>query len=131
NPKPSVQGAPAAPAAAAPAAPGAPAVASRDIDVDMPFVHAVFTTRGAAIKSWRLKKYRDTDGHPLEIVAGHAPADEPLPLTLATDDPAITATLASANYTVTETPADATHGWTAQFDYTDPSGLHAHKTIAL
>jgi len=131
NPQPSVQGAPPAPAAGA-AAPAAPAIAARDIDVDTQFVHAVFTTRGAAIKSWQLKKYRDAEGRPLEMIAGHAPATEPLPLTLTTDDAAVSATLASANYTVTsETRGDATHGWTAQFDYADPSGLHAHKTIAL
>src|SRR6185437_14631185 len=50
NPKPSVQGA--APAPGTPAASAASATPTRDIDVETPFVHAVFTTRGAAIKSW-------------------------------------------------------------------------------
>ena len=49
-------------------------------------MHAVFTTRGAVLKSWQLKKYRDDQSQPLEMIAGHAPADSPLPFTLAVDD---------------------------------------------
>jgi hypothetical protein len=59
-------------------------------------VRAVFTTRGAVLKSWQLKKYRDDSGRRYEIVAGHAPADAPLPFTLATDDAAVSALLAAA-----------------------------------
>src|SRR5262245_48708746 len=82
NPTPSVQG---LPAEATPAA-AADAVAARDIVVENNDVRAVFTTRGAVIKSWQLKKYRDSAGNPYEFVAGHAPADAALPLTLGVDD---------------------------------------------
>src|SRR5687768_17543984 len=76
NPTPSVQGAPVAEAET-------PAVPAQEIEVDNADVHAVFTTRGAVLKSWKLKKYRDSQGRPYEIIAGHAPADSPLPFTLA------------------------------------------------
>ena len=77
NPTPSVQGE---------RPPGPPAIASapaREIEIDNADVHAVFTTRGAVLKSWKLKKYRDNQGQPFEIIAGHAPADSPLPFTIA------------------------------------------------
>ena len=70
----------ATPASSAPAAP-AP-VDGRDITVENAFVHATFTTRGGALKSWRLKRYRDTAGALLELVPQTVGADVPLPFTL-------------------------------------------------
>ena len=94
NPTPPVQG-------AQPAESLTASVPARDIEIDNADVHAVFTTRGAVLKSWKLKKYRDNQGQPFEIIAGHAPADSPLPFTLAVDDPALSAKLASAPFTAT------------------------------
>jgi YidC/Oxa1 family membrane protein insertase len=120
NPAPSVQGPAEAP-------PGAPV---REIVVENADVRAVFTTRGAAIKSWQLKKYRDSAGRPYELVAGHAPANSPLPLSLAVEDQALANTLASAPYTVASESGDGTRGWQARFDYS-ASGLAVQKTFAI
>ena len=124
NPTPSVQGLPAE------AAPGAPIVPARDIVVENADVRAVFTTRGAVIKSWQLKKYRDNTGQPYEFVAGHAPADSALPLTLGVDDAGLAATLASAPFTVTSETGNGASGWRAQFDYT-AGGVTAQKTVSI
>src|SRR5690349_21268589 len=123
NPTPSVQG---LPAEATPATPAAPA---REIVVENSDVRAVFTTRGAVIKSWQLKKYRDSTGHPYEFVAGHAPADSPLPLTLAVDDASLAATLASAPYTVSS-ETNSSSGWSARFDY-NAGGVNVQKTLSV
>jgi YidC/Oxa1 family membrane protein insertase len=91
-------------------------------------VRGVFSTRGGALKSWQLKKYHDDHGQPYELVAGHAPADSPLPLTLAVDDAGLSATLATAPFTASES-----HSPTAskvQFDY-DVNGVRAQKTITI
>ena len=40
----------------------------RDIRVETDDVIAVFTNRGARLKSWRLKHYQDQQGQPLELV---------------------------------------------------------------
>src|SRR5438034_9386279 len=50
---------------------------ARDVVVDSDTVSAVFTTRGGVLKSWRLKKYSDAGGQPLELVPQDIP--EPLP----------------------------------------------------
>jgi YidC/Oxa1 family membrane protein insertase len=125
NPVASVQGA--EPPAGAPSAP------AREIEIDNADVHAVFTTRGAVLKSWKLKKYRDDQNQPLEMIAGHAPADSPLPFTLAVDDPALSAKLGAAPFTVTTpaSPAGAPAGWQAQFDYADDTGLRAQKIFSI
>ena len=125
NPTPSVHGAP----APAPEAEATSAVPARDVEVDNADVHAVFTTRGAVLKSWQLKKYRDEQKQPLEMIAGHAPADSPLPFTLGVDDPAVAAKLAAAPFTLTS--EGGSPGWQAQFDYADESGLRAQKIFSI
>ena len=119
NPAPSVQG------VAAEA--GVPA---RDVVVENADVRAVFTTRGAALKSWRLKKYVDDNKQAFEVIAGHAPADAPLPFTFGADDPALAAKLAAAPFTLTSETREG-GGWQARFDYDDGAGLHAEKAFAI
>jgi YidC/Oxa1 family membrane protein insertase len=125
NPAPSVQGVPPLAEALTPTAP------ARDIEIDNAEVHAIFTTRGAVLKSWKLKKYRDDQGQPLEMVAGHAPATSPLPFTLGADDPALAAQLAAAPFTVNAVNGWSEGGWQAQFDYVGDSGVRAQKTFAI
>jgi YidC/Oxa1 family membrane protein insertase len=125
NPTPSVQGE---------RPPGPPAIASapaREIEIDNADVHAVFTTRGAVLRSWKLKKYRDDHGQALEMIAGHAPAESPLPFTLAVDDPALSATLAAAPFTVGPETTGGDGGWHAQFDYADDGGVRAQKIFSI
>ena len=50
-------------------------------DVDTDLYHIVFTNRGAAIKSWVLKQYKDDAGKPLQVI-NTAATDVPLPFTL-------------------------------------------------
>jgi YidC/Oxa1 family membrane protein insertase len=127
NPAASVQGAPAAATAEA----VTPSTPAQEIEIDNADVHAVFTTRGAVLKSWQLKKYRDESNHPLEMIAGHAPADSPLPFTLAVDDPAVSGKLAAAPFTVAPSAAASAAGWQAQFDYQDATGLRAQKIFTI
>ena len=99
-----------APAVANPApspepAPGAP---EREIVLENAAVRGVFSTRGGVLKSWQLKRYHDDHGQPYELVAGHAPADAPLPLTLAVDDAGMSATLAAARIATGSSPRFAT-----------------------
>jgi YidC/Oxa1 family membrane protein insertase len=109
-----------------------PSTPARDVEIDNADVHAVFTTRGAVLKSWKLKKYRDEQKQPLEMIAGHAPANSPLPFTLAVDDPALSAKLAAAPFTVTpESPPANAAEWRAEFDYSDDAGLHAQKVFSV
>jgi YidC/Oxa1 family membrane protein insertase len=122
NPTPSVQG-------EAPLESSAPVVPAREVVFDTADVHGVFTSRGGVLKSWQLKKYHDADQHPLELIAGHAPADSPLPFTLATDDASLSAELAAAPFTATE--SSAAGGWQAAFDYKSASGVVAQKTFTI
>ncbi len=139
------------PGAAGAAAPGAPAATTtapqagaaepavpvddtpaRDITVETDHLHVVFTTEGASVKSWRLKRYFDPQGQPLELVPVELPAGSARPFTLATDQPELSARLAVAKFRST-TEGTLTLGsspGTVSFEFTDPAtGLAARKSF--
>jgi YidC/Oxa1 family membrane protein insertase len=128
------EGAP-SPAAAVepPAAPAGPQplvadTAERDIVVENGSVRAVFSTRGAVIKSWRLKKYLNAAREPVELVPQDAPAGAPKPFTLSVDDAGVSKTLAEALYRPSATSLDVTGAeQKLTFEYRDASGLDVQK----
>src|SRR5882672_8437468 len=94
------------PAAVAPSAAAAVVSepAERDVRVETADVVAVFTNRGARLKSWRLKHFKDQHNEPLELVAHDLAATQPLPFSLRVKDEAVTATLNDALYSVAGVP---------------------------
>jgi len=138
--RPSASSSPAAPRpdenAASPAAPSAPPLVAdaneRDIHVETRDVIAVFTNRGARLKSWRLKHYFDEQHQPQEIIENTL-ASQPLPFTLQTSDEATTTTLNSALYTVSGSPTTTpiASAVDLRFEYRDAGGLQAVKQFHL
>jgi YidC/Oxa1 family membrane protein insertase len=126
----------AAPSAAPPAAPApepkAPAARAlvadtqaHDIVVDTDRVRAVFSSEGGTLRSWKIKNHHD-----FEIVPVDMPPQLPYPFTLATDDPALSATLAKALFQPSTTSLSLGSGpGTLSFEYRDASGLSARKTF--
>ncbi len=53
-----------------------------DFSIDTSLYHIVFTNKGAVVKSWVLKKYRDSNDKPLELVNTGAVTKVPAPLSL-------------------------------------------------
>ncbi len=92
------------PAAAAPAkrnAPAAPtiqAAAPSTTVVENELYRITFSNRGAEVTSWVLKKYKDSDGQPLDLVHAGASALYGYPLSLYTYDSGLTKALADALY---------------------------------
>ena len=134
--------APRAPAAApetVPAKPAAPtatalvtAASERDVRVETRDVIAVFTNRGARVKSWRLKHYLDPQRQPQELV--EQAGNQSLPFGLQTTDDNVTSTINTALYDVTGAPAspDAISSPVdLRFEYRDSSGLQVLKEIHL
>ena len=102
--------------------------AERDIAFENQSVRAVFTTRGGALKSWRLKKYQGAAREPLELVPHTVPPGTPRPFTLSVPDAATSATLAQALFKPsTEELVVSSGPATLAFDYQDASGLTARK----
>ena len=125
-----------APAAAA-AAPQAPAAApltdaadARDIVVETDAVRAVFTTQGAALKSWKLLQYQ-LNGEPLDLIPQNLPAGAyPRPFTITTDTDAVSKALAAGVYEPSAPGLSlGKAAGTLTFQYRDASGVNARKTF--
>jgi len=109
------------------------AAEERDLSIETPHVVAVFTNRGARLKSWRLKAYKDIHGEPLELVATELAGTHPLPFSLRVDDEAVTGTLNGALYKVQGSVPDGSQTASAPvtFEYQDNTGLHVVKQFTL
>jgi YidC/Oxa1 family membrane protein insertase len=104
----------------------------REVVVENPYVRAVFTSRGGALKSWRLKNYKDDSGTPLELVPTRVPPGSLKPFTLSVDDAAISGRLQQALYRPSASQLDAGSGpGSITFDYQDAGGLTVKKTFAF
>jgi YidC/Oxa1 family membrane protein insertase len=79
--------------------------AEREVKVETHDVIAVFTNRGARLKSWRLKHYLDQNQQPQELVVSQL-VNEPLPFTLRVANPQTNAVINSALYAVSGAPPE-------------------------
>jgi YidC/Oxa1 family membrane protein insertase len=103
----------------------------RDVRVETRDVIAVFTNRGARLKSWRLKHYLDQVKQPQELIETELPA-APLPFTLQTPEEQVTATINGAIYSVSGVPSGIVESPVdLRFEYRDQAGVRAVKTFHL
>jgi YidC/Oxa1 family membrane protein insertase len=107
--------------------------AEREIRVETTDVIAIFTNRGARLKSWRFKEHRDSAGEPYELVLDETATAGTLPFSLRVDDAALTKTLNQALYTVSGAPVQGVVSSPAKiaFEYRDSTGLRAVKEFQL
>ena len=107
----------------------------RDVRIETPNFVAVFTNKGARLKSWRLKKYQDLVKDPVELIANNFGDAQPLPFSLrVAQDPGVTNTLNSALYSVSGAPSgdgSITAATPVRFEYRDSAGLQVVKEFEL
>ncbi len=105
---------------------------AQEIVVDTDVLRAVVSTRGAVIVSWQLKKYLDSSGRPMEMVAKALidPAMKPLAVSVA--DAGVTGLLNTAVYRASvDRLALGKQSGTLVLDFQDASGLVARKEIVF
>lgn len=112
---------------------GAPVVPvsadARDIVVDTDSIRAVFSTQGAVLKHWHLKKHLDAYGKPLDLIPVQVPDSIAKPFSLITNDANVTAQMAAAVFQAStgDLSLGANSG-VLSFDYRDATtGLNVHK----
>src|SRR5262245_9043001 len=123
-----------APVAAAEAAPATKTLVGdtqeREVRVETQSVIAVFTNKGARLKSWRLKRYLDHQGQPQELV--EVAPNQPLPFSLRTQDEAVNTTVNGALFTVAGEPVGPIASPVdLRFEYRDAAGVHAVKEFHI
>jgi YidC/Oxa1 family membrane protein insertase len=106
----------------------------RDVRVETHDVVAVFTNRGARLKSWRLKRYQDEKHEPVELISHEFGDKQPLPFSLRVPSESQTKTLNGVLYSVAGAP-DSSAPMTAPaqltFEYRNSDGLRAVKQFRL
>ncbi len=106
----------------------------RDIVYENGAVRAVFTTRGGSLKSWRLKKYLNAGGEPLELVPVELQGEHVHPFALDVGDEVLTKRLGAALFKPSAesltVPKDADRV-SLVFEYHDAAGLSARKEYVL
>jgi YidC/Oxa1 family membrane protein insertase len=126
-------------------APGSPAAAlaqtvvevadteARDILIETDALHAVFTNRGAALKSWRLNHYKDRAGKAVDLVPQTLP-DAAKPFHVETGNTAVDARANAALFRVDGGGAahDAQKGtYLVTFEYREAGGLSVRKRFTI
>ena len=94
--------------------------------VENPVFRITFTNRGAQVKSWVLKKYKDDDGHPLDLI-NKSTSKYGLPLSLYTYDEKLRNQINSALY-VASASGTLTAPGELTFEYAS-GGLAVHKSF--
>jgi len=125
----------AAPVAAAVSAPAASAhakvaTAESETVVENELYRITFSNHGAQVTSWILKKYKDTQGQPLDLVHPDTAAKFGYPFSLYTYDAGLTGKLTQPLYVVSATGALTVPG-TLSFDYADGNGIVVHKAFSF
>ena len=97
--------------------------------VENELYRVTFTNHGAQVKSWILKKYKNDDGQPLDLVNQTTAARFGYPLSLYTYDQALRGRLANALYVPSATGTLVAPG-SLSFEYSS-GGLSVHKTFSF
>ena len=118
------------PAGSTPAAtPAVQAAAESTTVIENELYRIEFTNRGAQVKSWLLKQYKDSEGHPLNLVHTQAADKFGYPLSLHTYDSGVNDTLAKALYVPSAT-GNLTAPAKLTFHYSG-GGLDVTKTFSF
>ncbi len=106
-----------------------------DVVVTTPHVRAVFSTRGAILKSWTLTGYVGSGGAPIDLIPEGVNGRIRPAFSLTTPDAAVSERLAQALFKPSVTSLDIPEGGTGQpeltFAYRDASGLSATKVFTF
>lgn len=116
-------------AGAATRTPAVQAQAESTTVVENELYKITFSNRGGQVTSWILKRFRDEDGRPLDLVDQAASAKFGFPMSLHTYDAGLTQTLANAMFVPSATGALASPA-TLTFHYA-ANGLDVTKTFSF
>ncbi|MFQ6109027.1 MAG: membrane protein insertase YidC [Candidatus Aminicenantales bacterium] len=104
-----------------------------NILINTSLYQAIWTNRGAVLKSWKLKNYRDETEENLELVSLHAEDINAYPLSLKTDDPSFDDSINSALYSFSSSARDLEGGRKGElrFQYADAQGNRVEKIFVF
>jgi YidC/Oxa1 family membrane protein insertase len=108
------------------------AAKEQEVVVETETVRAVFSNRGAVLKSWLLKHYLDSAGKPMDLVPPAMSDVSRLPFSISVADAALTARMNTALYqSSAEALSLGAQSGTLRFTYRDATGLSVAKSFDI
>ena len=97
--------------------------------IDTSLYQAVWSNKGAVLKSWKLKKYKDEIKEDLELVSLHSGEINKYPFSLNTDDPSFDDSINRALYSFSNLKLELKRGQMGKlrFEYADEKGNRVEK----
>ncbi len=105
----------------------------QQIIIETSLFKAIWSNKGAVLKSWRLKEHVDEEGEPLELISGRSAAIDRFPFILSTDDPSFDNLINTALYTVSKPELrlfDGQNG-SIRFEYSQEDGTKVEKLFTF
>jgi len=107
----------------------------KQIVIETSLFKAVWSNKGAVLKSWRLKEHLDEEGEPLELISSRSAAIDRFPFILSTNDPDpnFDNLINNALYTVSNTELQLYDGQTGEirFEYSQEDGTKVEKVFTF
>ncbi|MBI1353306.1 MAG: membrane protein insertase YidC [Acidobacteria bacterium] len=104
------------------------AASEQEIVVESDAFRAVFSNRGAVVKSWTLKNYKSSAGEPLDLVNQEGAKEHGFPFTFVDSGGEKIPAVADALFRVNEGPAERMAPTTLEFELVH-NGVRARKTF--
>jgi YidC/Oxa1 family membrane protein insertase len=107
--------------------------ANQSVTVETSLFKAVWNNTGAVLRSWKLSKYKDDAGDPLEMVYPGPVEGNGFPFSLAMEDAELAGRLNNAPYAVPVTSLKVRDGESGQvrFEYADGRGTRVEKVFTF
>jgi len=105
----------------------------KQIVIETSLFKAVWSNKGAVLKSWRLKEHFDEEGEPLELISGRSAVIDRFPFILSTNDPDFDMLINNALYTVSNTDLQLHDGQNGEirFEYSQEDGTKVEKLFTF
>ncbi len=102
-----------------------------EIVVETPLYRAIWINRGAELKSWKLKKYKEDNGENLELLSDRSAESGRYPFSLLTDDPGFDNTVNNALFDFSRSDLALTEGEDGElrFTYSTETGTRVEKSF--
>ena len=98
--------------------------AEEQIIIDTSLFQAVWSNKGAILKSWKLKKHKDENKEDLELISIHSAEMNKYPFLLSTEDPSFDNIINNSLYKSSKYKLELKEGQRGEmrFDYADEKG---------
>jgi len=105
----------------------------QQIVIETSLFKAVWSNKGAVLKSWRLKEHLDEEGEPLELISDRSAAIDRFPFILRTDDPDFDNLINNALFSVSNSELRLHDGQKGEirFEYSQEDGTKVEKLFTF